>query len=201
MADDSDDILKWPDDELIKKEVWQVEARYEWEEEERGYIFEERLERALQMKGIGNQHFQAGEWELALRRYRRAIYYSHIDEMQMFDLGDNHKADVHAVHVPCKLNLAACIIRMSELGEPLDAGALDQAEEVVSEVIKIQPENAKAHYRRGQIKLLQGDLAKAKEAINIAEKLSGGRGDVREAKQKLWEMMKEVRFVGKCTRC
>jgi hypothetical protein len=44
----------------------------------------------------------------------------------MFDLGDNHKADVHAVHVPCKLNLAACIIRMSELGEPLDAGALDQ---------------------------------------------------------------------------
>jgi hypothetical protein len=52
-----------------------------------------------------------------------------------------------------------------------------------------------------QIKLLQGDLAKAKEAINIAEKLSGGRGDVREAKHKLWEMMKEVRFVGKCTRC
>jgi hypothetical protein len=47
------------------------------------YIFEERLERALQMKGIGNQHFQAGEWELALRRYRRAIYYSHIDEMQV----------------------------------------------------------------------------------------------------------------------
>ena len=28
-----------------------------------------------------------------------------------------------------------------------------QAEEVVSEVIKIQPENAKAHYRRGQVQL------------------------------------------------
>ena len=46
---------------------------------------------------------------------------------QMFDLSDKHKEDVHAVSVPCKLNLAFCIIRMTELGEPLDTGSLDQA--------------------------------------------------------------------------
>ena len=35
--------------------------------------------------------------------------------------------------VPCKLNLAFCIVRMTELGEPLDAGALDQVLDPSSE--------------------------------------------------------------------
>jgi len=170
-----------------------VEPLYEWEKEERGYIFETRLEKATEMKEAGNVHFKASEWDLALRRYRRALYHGHIDEMQMFDLGDKHKADVHAVLVPCKLNLAFCIIRMTELGEALDAGALDQAEDGVNEVLKLQPDNAKAHYRKGQIKLLQTDLPKAKESLDAAEKLAGGGGGVREAKQKLRELMKQER--------
>ena len=43
------------------------------------------------------------------------------------------------------------------------------------------------------MKLLQADLPKAKEALDTAEKLAGGGGGVREAKQKLRELMKEVR--------
>lgn len=30
------DIIKWPDEEPPKKEVWEVEALYDWEKEERG---------------------------------------------------------------------------------------------------------------------------------------------------------------------
>ena len=52
---------------------------------------------------------------------------------QMFDLGERHEANVHAVLVPCKLNLAFCIVRMTELGEPLDARALDQVLDPPSE--------------------------------------------------------------------
>ena len=188
-----DDIIKWPDEEPPKKEVWEVAPLYDWEKEDRGYIFEERLEKATEMKNIGNEHFRASEWDLALRRYKRALYHSHIDEMQMFDLGDKHKADVHAVWVPCKLNLAFCIVRMTELGEPLEAGSLDLAEEAVNEVTKLQPTNGKAFFRRGQIALLQLDLPKAKEALDMAQKLSGNGGGLREAKARLNELLKEER--------
>ena len=187
------DIIKWPDEEPPKKEVWEVTPLYDWEKEDRGYIFEERLEKATEMKNIGNEHFRASEWDLALRRYKRALYHSHIDEMQMFDLGEKHKADVHAVWVPCKLNLAFCIVRMTELGEPLEAGSLDLAEEAVNEVTKLQPSNGKAFFRRGQIALLQLDLPKAKEALDMAQKLSGSSGGVREARAKLAELLKEER--------
>ena len=43
-----------------------------------------------------------------------------------------------------------------------------------------------------QIKLLQADLPAAKEALDTAEKLAGCNGGVREAKQKLRDLMKEV---------
>jgi len=187
------DIIQWPDEGPAKKELWEIAPQHEWEKEERGYIFEERLEKATQMKDVGNEHFRAGEWDLALRRYKRALYHGHIDEMQMFDLGEKHKADVHAVEVPCKLNLAFCISRMHELGEPLDAGSLDQAEEAINEVIKIQPANGKAFFRRGQVALLQLDLPKAREALDTAQKLAGSGGGVREAKARLKELERDER--------
>ena len=43
----------------------------------------------------GNEHFRLGEWAVALRRYKRAIYFCAFDEMQMADLMDHHKEQVH----------------------------------------------------------------------------------------------------------
>ncbi|KAL1518706.1 hypothetical protein AB1Y20_002993 [Prymnesium parvum] len=186
------DILRWPDEEPPKKQVWEVPPKYEWEREERSYIFEEKLQQATAMRERGNEHFRASEWELALRRYRRALYHGHLDEMQMFDLTEEHKAAVLAVLAPCKLNLACCIVRMAELGEPLDAGAVEHAEEAVNDVIKQQPENGKAYFRRGQLALLQLDLPKAREALDKAHKLAGGAG-VREARARLNQLLKEER--------
>ena len=41
----------------------------DWEAEERSFIFERRLERAVQLKEVGNGHFRASEWDAALRRW------------------------------------------------------------------------------------------------------------------------------------
>lgn len=119
------DIIRWPEEEPAKKEIWEVEPVHEWEKEERSYIFEAKLEKATEMKEIGNKHFRACEWDLALRRYRRALYHGHLDEMQMFDLTEQHKADVDAVLTPCKLNFAFCVTRMIELGEVADPPTRD----------------------------------------------------------------------------
>lgn len=122
------DYIKWPDEEPPPPEVWEVEPRYDWERDERGYIFEERLAGAEEHKNRGNEHFNLEEWEIALRRYRRAIYFCHFDEMQMYDLMDTHKEQVHAIQTLCKLNLVACIVRMTELGsDDLPEGSLNHA--------------------------------------------------------------------------
>ena len=63
----------------------------DWEAEERSFIFERRLERAVQLKEVGNGHFRAAEWDAALRRYKKALYHSECDQLQTMDLMDHHR--------------------------------------------------------------------------------------------------------------
>ena len=71
----------------------------DWEHDSRAYIFEERLETGTMHKDIGNEHFKRGEWEVALRRYERALYHCTFDPMQMYDLMEKHKSAAYAVQV------------------------------------------------------------------------------------------------------
>ncbi len=211
------DILRWPDEEPPPPELWDlIERKHEWEEEERGYIFEERLAGAERHKALGNEHFRQKEWELALRRYKRALHSCHMDEMQMADLLDSHKEQVHGIQVPCKLNLAACTVAIceSELqaeqqaehadrasGEKaagastapaqsnwrLPDGSLDLAVRAVNEVlgIKGREPDPKAHFRKGQLLMLQGDLPGAKEEMRMARKFGATSAALRDSMLKL----------------
>ena len=186
-----DDIIRWPDEPPPPPEMWEIEPLYDWEREDRGYIFEQRLEAAATHKDAGNAHYRAEEWELALRRYKRAIYCCHFDELQMHDLNDHHKETAHGIQVPCKLNLTACIVTMVEAGsDALPEGSLDHAVLAVSEVLKVRPKEAKAFFRKGQVLMLQQDLAGARAALGEAAALGGGSG-VREAFSKLKELERQ----------
>jgi len=189
-----DDVIRWPDEAPPPPEIWEIAPVHDWEKEERSYIFESRLESAANHKAIGNDHFKSSEWELALRRYKRAIYESHFDEMQMYDLMDHHKETAWDIQVPCKLNLAACIVRMTEdRSDVLPEGSLDHAVQAIGEVLKARPKEAKAYFRRGQVLMLQGDLSGARESLNEAAKLQGKGGAVRDALVKLAELEKAER--------
>ena len=186
----------------------------EWEHDERGYIFEERLAAAEAHKKAGNAHFKAGEWGLALRRYQRALYHAGFDEAQMFDLTDKHRADAHATQIPVKLNLVACVLKIREHGLPLrtsfkgsdgvgsvedeEVAPLDFCAQMIAEVLREAPANAKAHYRNGQLLLERGDLRAAAATLREAEKLQGGGGGgggggVREALRRVAEAQREER--------
>ena len=177
----------------------------EWEGEERSYIFECRLGRAQQLKDLGNEHFKKSEWVQAHARYKKALYHAHFDELQSWDLMDQHKEMLAGVAVPVKLNFVVCILKLLEAGngelndsavEKQDGEAetwLDRAEEVCNEVIKLDPSSGKAHYRRAQVLEYRGDLAGAEACLDAAERLEGRSAGVRGARQRLRDQRKAER--------
>ena len=177
----------------------------EWEGEERSYIFECRLGRAQQLKDLGNEHFKKSEWVQAHARYKKALYHAHFDELQSWDLMDQHKEMLAGVAVPVKLNFVVCILKLLEIGggelddsavEKEDGEAetwLDRAEEVCNEVIKLDPSSGKAHYRRAQVLEQRGDLAGAEACLDTAERLEGRSAGVRGARQRLRDQRKAER--------
>ena len=243
-----DDVIKWPDEKPPPPEVWEVKPKFDWETEERGYIFEQRLEVAEMHKVEGNKAFTLEQWGIALRRYRRAIYNCHFDEMQMHDFMDHHRDTAIAIqvlrlqppltptshtpltslslslthththtltpsptppHTPpltpslqmhCKLNLVACVVKMYEINCPdgttithpeLPDGTLNHAVEALGEVLEKRPKEAKAHFRKGQVHMLQQDLPNARNALTEAKKLGGHGGDMAKAMSLLKRLEKE----------
>lgn len=199
-----DDLIKFPDEEPPPPEVWEVEPKYEWEKDERGYIYEERLSTAEEHKNEGNKHYALAEsgddsqWSIALRRYRRAIYHCHFDEMQMHDFLEQHQEQAIAIQMNCKLNLAACIVQMYELKvedaeHALPEGDLNHAVLAVNEVLEKRPKEPKAHYRKGQLLMLQADLPGARACLAEAKKLGGHAGDIGNAMRELKRLEREER--------
>ena len=191
------DLIQWPDEPPPPKEVWEVEPLYEWEKDDRGYIFEGRLEGAEAHKAAGNTHYKAGEWDMALRRYRRSIYFCAFDPMQMHDLMDHHKEQVAQIQMHCKLNLVACIVKMSTLDDGseklLPEGSLDHAVVAINEVLEVKKDQPKVHFRKGQVLMLQQDLAGARESLTECRKLGGDGKELRAAMKRLKELEKAER--------
>jgi len=176
----------------------------DWANEERSYIFECRLGRAQQLKSLGNDHFRESEWALAHARYMKALYHAHFDELQCWDLMDKHKDMLRAVQGPVKLNNVVCILRLAETGDELDALPvdkgdgeaetwIDRAEELCNEVIKFDPKNPKAHYRKSQVLEHRGDTSGAERCLDEVEKLEGKSSTVRTARVRLREQRKAAR--------
>jgi tetratricopeptide (TPR) repeat protein len=177
----------------------------DWQTDERSYIFEERLVAGAEHKEAGNEHFRLGQRELALRRYERAIYHAELDQMQQFDLMDKHRAQLHDVIVPVKLNYVACMLKIREAGAAIEPAkpegegeeenydTLDRCEVVLNECLKMDPKCGKALFRRGQVLIERGDLPGAAEALKEAEKLVGKSSSVREAQLRVQQLQREER--------
>lgn len=54
--------------------------------------------------------------------------------------------------------------------------ALDHCEALIGEVLKSEPQNAKAFFRRGQLCMARGDLGRARAALDESKRLQGGDG-------------------------
>eukprot|EP00919_Chromeraceae_sp_WS-2016_P021778 GHVR01051601.1.p1 GENE.GHVR01051601.1~~GHVR01051601.1.p1 ORF type:complete len:167 (+),score=45.63 GHVR01051601.1:124-624(+) len=109
---------------------------------------EERLTLALSCKDAGNIHFKNQENEQAITLYRDGI--KHIKSLP----NDTH--GLKEITVSLHSNLAFACIKLDRWF---------QASEAASEVLKLEPTNVKALYRRGVARVGFGSLEEAREDL------------------------------------
>ncbi|KAK9836886.1 hypothetical protein WJX74_010450 [Apatococcus lobatus] len=142
------------------------------ESKERGeMLYEERLEAAERRRLEGNELFKAGQCRDALGKYALAL--SYVDEDFMMQLEGRHLAQAQAIKVPVHLNMAAAQLREKD---PHTAAFN------CSEVLQMDPGNAKAFFRRAKARHMLSQTELALEDIQSAqEKAPGDKSIAREA--------------------
>ena len=154
-----------PQDQGEDKEEEEEEAVAE----EKSAIFETRVETAEARKAEGNVAFKSQDWEAALKAYRSGLYHVEFDEMSFnFELMDDHREMVNAVRLPLLLNAAACSLKLAT------DKSIAKALEFCEEALKIEQQNPKALFRKGQALLKQEKVEKAVEALKGAAKAAPG---------------------------
>ena len=132
--------------------------------------FDEKIDAARYYKAAGNALLNSGDYEDALRKYEAGLKLVTFHEraMAMVKLPPADLEAIAAVRVPLLLNAVLCELRMNpEEGN----GRLETAEERIADVLKAQPSNIKAHYRKAQVHMLRLDLDRAQECLDAAAKL------------------------------
>lgn len=134
--------------------------------------FEERLSKCQEKKSAGGNHFKDGKYDLAIRQYRDVMKLAEISEFQddgnvvelegqasskMLAESDQEKAqrqELQQMLLVSYLNLALCYLKVKKTKECIIN--CDNA-------LKIDPNNIKAHFRKGLAYLPTKDYEKAIE--------------------------------------
>ncbi|KAK9130939.1 hypothetical protein Sjap_011426 [Stephania japonica] len=136
---------------------------------------EQKLEYAAKRKEEGNTYFKSGKYRRASLRYDMAVKYvefeSTFDEEQK-NLGKFYK-------VSCNLNNAACKLKIKDYKE---------AANLCSKVLKLEPSNVKALFRRAQAYMENLDLDLAALDLKKANEIDPSNGDVTQQLQRLQNM-------------
>jgi len=149
--------------------------------------FDELLSGIESVKAIGNEQFKAGNYKLALKKYRKSVSYinhftkvgddvsfSSSDEdddsapspaqnkgLTSEEIAQNKKLE--GLKVPCLLNSAACKLKTND-----SRGAVDD----LTEVLILDDVNTKALYRRAQAYIQMKDYEEAIDDLDSALKIS-----------------------------
>ncbi|KAJ9532937.1 hypothetical protein QJQ45_018036, partial [Haematococcus lacustris] len=130
-------------------------------------MYEERLERAEKRRLTGNQLFAEGKYREAMGKYATAL--SYLDEDFMMQLEGFYEDKANEVKVPIHLNMAACQLRIKDY---------HTAVYNCSEVLKLQPGNVKALFRRGTARHALGQTEGAKADLTAAAEKVGLGADL-----------------------
>lgn len=134
----------------------------------RSYIFEERCAAAVRLKEEGNVLLNAGDYEEASRKYEEGLFHADFDEFQRMELLDEHRLMLQSVRLPLLLNSVLCALKMNPEDQMV---RLATAEARCAEVLKAEPNNAKAQFRRAQLHARAGEDEQARalfEALCLA---------------------------------
>ncbi|KAF3323706.1 peptidyl-prolyl isomerase-like isoform X1 [Carex littledalei] len=138
----------------------------------------EKIEAAGKKKEEGNALFKAGKFARASKRYEKAAKYIEHDS----SFSDEEKKQSKALKISCKLNNAACKLKLRDYKE---------AEKLCTKVLEMESTNVKALYRRAQAYIQLADFDLAELDIKRALEIDPNNRDVKAEYKVLKEKVKE----------
>eukprot|EP00756_Hemistasia_phaeocysticola_P037935 Hpha_TRINITY_DN16730_c3_g1::TRINITY_DN16730_c3_g1_i2::g.79730::m.79730 len=151
---------------------------------ERGYVFEDRLEAAKNLRLLGNTELKEGRVSRAISAYRRALdYHADFDDSQRFDFHEKHDQMLEETQLPLCLNLVQSLLRESEDGPPQPQEAVDYARRAVS--LSVGSRSAKANYLLARALFDSGKADEASPPLAEAERLSPGDAKVSQLRRQI----------------
>jgi len=116
---------------------------------------QEKIEAALKTKDKGNEFFKDGKYKAAIKKYKKASSYVDYDH----SFTDEEKAQAKPVRVTVHLNTAACNLKLKEYRTCI---------ENCDKALKIEDNNVKALFRKGQALSALYDWEDAERVFNKA---------------------------------
>ncbi len=144
--------------------------------------FEVALDMVRKIKTSGNTFFNRGDFPNAMGKYRKALRYIDMLRDSMGTTREREEERIRALQIPCCLNIAAVSLKMNNFEE-----ALKQCENI----LEVDPDNAKALYRRAQSRggtkdyeLALRDLTKARKLMPKDKSLLSEYSRMKKLRQK-----------------
>ncbi|OVA20352.1 Peptidyl-prolyl cis-trans isomerase [Macleaya cordata] len=132
----------------------------------------QKLEYAAKRKEQGNAYFKDGKYKRASLRYDMAAKYVEFDST----FTEEQKKAGNFFKVSCNLNNASCKLKLKEFRE---------AATLCSKVLKLEPSNIKALFRRAQAYMETTDLDLAELDLKKALVIDADNGEVKQQLQRL----------------
>lgn len=155
----------------------------EQEREERSFVFEKRLERAAELWEQGKVKFREGQFDSAFKDFDNGLYHLDFEELSYnFELQDTHREQIERIRVPLWLNTAQCLINLDRSKEALPH---------LDKVLKMEPNNVKALYRKAKVDQALGETELAFKGFKKAFELDKTNVQVRRALAQLQEQRRE----------
>eukprot|EP00270_Netrium_digitus_P011516 TRINITY_DN366_c0_g1_i4.p1 TRINITY_DN366_c0_g1~~TRINITY_DN366_c0_g1_i4.p1 ORF type:complete len:207 (+),score=83.13 TRINITY_DN366_c0_g1_i4:2946-3566(+) len=148
----------------------------------------EKLSTAQKKKEEGNALYKIGKFQRASKKYSKAVKLIEYDSQ----FGEDEKKQSKVLQVTCRLNDAACKLKLKEYKE---------AVKLTSKVLETEASNVKALYRRAQAYIQQEDYDLAEWDVKKALDLDPDNRDLKleykTLKQKVAEQnKKEAKIFG-----
>ncbi|XP_064481638.1 AH receptor-interacting protein-like [Ornithodoros turicata] len=134
---------KWVKDEqdlVCTFELLKVQEQGEYEKDSWAMTAEERLDIVPSLKEQGNASFKQGDYKRAIDKYKEAL--DHVENLMLREKpGDEEWKDLNKLKIPLLLNYAQCKLYEGDYYEVIRQ---------TTEVLKTDPDNTKALFRRAK---------------------------------------------------
>lgn len=135
---------------------------------------EETIAEGERKKVVGNGHFERTAYKKALRAYTSAA--NTVAGMEFPNEDANAFREARQLRIDCGNNIATTCVRL---------GDLEKAKEAAVGVLELDPDNAKALFRAGQVSSLQSNFTEASLALKRALELNPASRETQAELQRL----------------